>query len=205
MSFYSGLAIAAQAFRLELPRQFSRLANGQVIPSRAGASYWRGSASLAPAYHANAAEYEVDLMALDRPGAVFDVYDARFNGPRADPGGVILDTATPSLHTVSGDNGSIRIAGLPGSYVISKGDYIGWTRANGSKALHRARATVTASLAGLTPLVAVEPLVRAGDATGVGVVLVRPTCRALVVQSAYGSGRPLITDGGSFDWQEALR
>lgn len=205
MSFYDTLKIAAQGFRLNIPRTFSRLANGQVIPQSLGFPYWSGVAQIAPAYHADAGAYEVQLMGLDRPGQTFLAYDSRYNGPRADPGGVILGSAAPTLHSINANNQSVRIAGLPGNYVISAGDYIGWQRASGIYSLHRAKATVTASGAGLTPFIAVEPLVLQGEAAGVAVALVEPVCRAMVTESNYGNGARLITSGASFAWQEVRR
>lgn len=205
-AFLDTITIAAQSFRLEVPRAFSRLAGGQVIPSRIGAHYWRGSIDIPPSYHRDAL-HELDLMALDQIGATFLAYDARFNGPRMDPGGTILGTASPEIHTLNADNRRMRVSGLPGGYVLMRGDYIGWLYGNSPVryALHRLDEDVTASGAGLTPLFAVEPRIRQGASTGLPVVLVRPVCRALITASQYGNARPVITEGASFEWQETLR
>jgi len=199
--FIDSLKIAALEFRLNIPREFSRTRGGLSIPSLLGFPYWQGMASISPSYHADAA-YEVDLMRLERPGQVFEVYDARFNGPRADPGGVELGSASPVLAGVSSNNQSIQISGLPSGYVISPGDYVGWQNADGTRALHRALQGATASGGGITPAFAVEGLVRPGTATGAAITLVRPTCRAIITEASYGRGRPLITDGASFNWQQ---
>lgn len=205
-SFYDAVRLASQSFRLEVPRGFSRLANGQSIPSTIGASYWRGSAKLPEKYHRDAI-HEVDLMRLQRPGQTFLIYDKRFNGPIMDPGGAILGAATPTIHTLNSDNLRLRVQGLPGGYKLSTGDYIGWQYGSSPVryALHRIAQTVTASGSGLTPLFAVEPHIRQGAAVGMAVQLVRPVCRAQIISSSYGNMQLNVTEGAAFEWEETLR
>lgn len=205
MSFYADIKVAAQSFRLTIPREFSRTRGGVVIPSLSGFPYWSGEAALIPAHHADAGAAEVGLMRLDRPGQTFLVFDKRLNGPRADPGGVAVAGSSPVLAAVAGNNQSVRISGLPAGYQISVGDYLGWTNADGTLALHRAAASATGTGTGLTPLFEVEPLVRPGTSTGLAVELVRPAVRAVVVDSDYGNARPLITEGATFSWQQTNR
>lgn len=205
MSFYSDLKIASQEFRLNVPKQISRSRGGIAIPSLIGFPYWLGSAQVPPAYHVDAGATEVALMRLDRPGQAFEVFDKRYNGPQADPGGALLGSASPVLAGVASGNGAIQISGLPGGYVLTVGDYVGWQNADGTLALHRAAQGATASSGGVTPAFEVEPLVRPGTATGAALTLVRPTCRAIVTDTDYGRGRPVITEGATFQWQEANR
>lgn len=205
MNFYSDLKIASQEFRLNVPKQISRSRGGIAIPSLIGFPYWLGSAQVPRQPHAQAAAGEVGLMRLDRPGQVFEVYDARFNGPQADPGGASLGAATPVLAGVASGNGAIQISGLPSGYVLTVGDYVGWQNADGTLALHRAAQGATASSGGVTPAFEVEPLVRPGTATGAALTLVRPTCRAIITETEYGRGRAVITEGATFQWQETNR
>lgn len=205
--FYGALRIASQTFVLNVPSGISRLANGQSIPYANGASYWRGSVGLAQAYHADT-DHEVDLMRLSRPGETFLVFDTRFNGPRADPGGVILGVATPVIHTLDADNRRMRVSGLPAGYVLSKGDPVGWHYGASPVryAYHRLAETVEASGAGLTPLVAVEPHIRPGSVTGTPIELVRPVCRARIASASFGQAvRRIWTEGTTFEWEETLR
>ena len=205
--FYASLRIISQRFYLEVPTGVSRLANGQSIPFANGASYWRGTAALEQSRHADA-DYEVDLMRLMRPGETFEIFDTRFNGPRLDPAGQILGAASPVLHTLNADNRRIRISGLPGGYVLSKGDYVGVQSgaAPVRLGLYRVEATVVASGAGLTPLFAVEPHIRPGTAAGDPVQLVRPVCRARLSSASFGAGtRRVWTEGATFEWEETLQ
>lgn len=194
-------------FQLVSNRSFSRLQNGQAIPFSNGSPYWSGSAVLIPSYHADAAEFEMEMMRLSRPGETFLIYDARFNGPRADPGGVILGDREPLIHTLGADNRSMRISGLPAAYVLNVGDYIGATYgANPVRyMLLRVATPAIASTSGLTPLFEVEPHIPHGVSVGASVQLVRPVCRAMVTEISYGSARSLFTAGASFSWQETRR
>lgn len=205
--FYAGLRIVTQRFFLDVPTGLSRLENGQAVPFALGTPYWRGTATLQQARHAQA-DYEVDMMRLLRPGETFEVFDTRFTGPRLDPEGLLLGASTPVIHTLNADNRRMRISGLPGGYALRKGDYIGWQYGSGPvrHALHRVADDVNASGGGLTPLFAVEPHIRFGASTGLAVQLVRPVCRARIVSSDFGSAaRRVWTEGATFDWEETLR
>lgn len=206
-NFAAHLQLAAQSFELRVPRGQSRLAGGQIIPFALGASFWTGTMQLVPAYHQQAGEWETDLMTLARPGQVFEVYDARFDGPAGDPGGVILGAAEPVIHELDPDNRHMRLSGLPGGYVLMKGDYLGWSYGpeNSRRALHRIKEDVVASGGGLTPQFAVEPFIAPGAAPGLPVRLVRPTCRALIVEPRFGRAQGYVTEGAVVEWQEATR
>lgn len=206
-TFYATLKVAGQGFRLSEAKAMTRLAGGDVIPSKVGASLWTGQASIALDYHADAGAHEVALARLDRPGETFLVHDKRHDGPRADPGGVTLGSATPTIHTLNADNRRLRVTGLPAGYVLSVGDWIGWQYGSNPVryALHRIETAATASAGGLTPLFAVEPFIRPGVVATAAVALVRPACKAIITEINYGNGAPLFTSGASFSWTQTLR
>lgn len=205
--FYDSAKLISYGFQLSVPKAIARLADGTVIPSSLGASLWQGMARIKQASHADAAALEVALSRLERPGQTFLVYDARYNGPRMDPGGVILGAATPTIHALNADNRRLRVTGLPGGYVLSVGDWIGWQYGIDPVryALHRVETEATASGAGLTPFFAVEPFIRPGVVVGTSVVLVRPACKAIITEASYGNGAARITSGASFNWTQTLR
>jgi len=205
-TFFGGLKPATTRFWLDEPLEMSRLANGTTLKSSLGEALWQGEAQLVPSRHHDAAATEARLAKLQRPGQFFLAYDTRFNDPMADPGGVILGAATPVLHTVATNNREVRVSGLPGGYVISAGDYLGWLYGSPSRyAVHRAVTGATASGGGLTPLFEMEPFVRPGFVTGTtGVVLIRPPIRAMLLDPQYGSGVLKITQGASFRFIQTL-
>lgn len=206
-TFFGGLKVAAVEWSLSRDVSTTRLRDGTVIPIERGAALWQGKVTLAPAYHRNMAEVEARLAKLIGAGQFLLAYDPRHNGPRMDPGGVILGAASPTIHTLHASGDQMRVNGLPGGYVLSAGDWIGWTYGSNPTryALHRLVTGATASLAGLTPLFEVTPRIRPGVATGAAVVLIRPPIKALIRDAAYGQGVPLITQGPSFDIIQTLR
>ena len=205
-TFFGGRKIASVQWSLALAMAETTTRGGAVIRTGIGAALWTGRASLAPAYHRDAAAVEALLAELTQPGQSVLAYDPRYNGPRMDPAGVILGAATPTIHTLNPDNRRMRVAGLPAGYVLSAGDYIGWQYgANPVRyALHRVTGAATASGAGLTPLFSVTPHIRTGASVGAAVALVRPVCKCLV-SAEYGSGAPLVTQGTQISLIQTLR
>lgn len=205
--FFGGLPIGPVRMWLDEPVETSRLGDGTVITSSLGEALWKGEARLEPGHHADLARVESALSKLQRPGESFLAYDRRFNGPIADPGGLILGASAPVLHTVNADNKRIRVSGLPSGYLLTDGDYIGWQYGSPTRyALHRLVTGATASGAGLTPLFEVAPFVRSGFVTGTtAVVLIRPPFKAVLTAVNFGGGRSVITEGGSFQFIQTLR
>lgn len=206
-TFFGGLKVASVTFAPSIPTEQTRLADGSVVKASLGATLWQGTAQLAPSTHADAAEVEAKLAKLMRPGETFFAYDPRYNGPRSDPGGVILGAATPTIHTLDADNRRLRVTGLHAGYVLSVGDYIGWQYGSSPTryALHRVETAATADGAGLTPLFAVEPHIRPGVAVSAAVALVRPRIKAQLLSVAYGQGVPVVTSGVSLSFTQTLR
>ena len=203
-TFFGGLKIASVQWQLSRANLDTRTRGGAVIRSGIGAPLWTGTATLAPGYHADLAAVEALLAELTAPGRFVLAYDPRHNGPKADPGGAILGGASPTIHTLDGDNRRMRIGGLPSGYVLSVGDYLGFQYGSPARyALHRVTSAATAS-GGVTPLFSVAPNIRPGATTGAAVTLVRPVCKCLI-SAEYGAGRPLITSGAEIGLIQTLR
>jgi hypothetical protein len=199
--------VVGSTWRLNDPVVVNRLVGGEVLTASAGAPLWTGSLELVQGYHAHQAEIEARIIELQDPGVRFRTHDPRFNGPRLDPGGFILGSATPTIHTLDTDNLRLRVTGLPVGYTLSPGDYIGWTYGSSPtrRALHRVVTAATASAGGLTPLFRVRPHIRLGAVTGAAVQLVRPQITARLIGVDYGKVVPLITPGARLDFIQTLR
>lgn len=213
-TFFGGLKIASVQWSLNRAQSTNQLRGGDVIKNQVGAPLWQGMATLAPAYHADLAETEAMLAKLTAPSEFFLAYDPRYNGPKADPAGAILgvgsgpsSTTAPTIHTLNADNKRLRVTGLPAGYVLSAGDYIGWTYLSNPTryALHRLVTGATASAAGLTPLFEVVPHIRPGVTVGADVELIRPAAKCIIASADYGAGVPLITNGAQIQIMQTLR
>jgi hypothetical protein len=200
------MRVSASGLRLSDPVAVNRLAGGQVITASAGAALWTGSLELVPGYHAAQAEIEARIARLQRAGVRFLIHDTRRNGPRTDPGGIMLGSSTPTIHTLDADNVRLRITGLPSGYTLSPGDWIGWSYGSSPtrRALHRVVTGAVADASGLTPLFEVVPHIRPGVVTGAAVQLVRPQMFAQLIGADYGNGVPLITAGARIDFIQTL-
>lgn len=206
-TFFGGLKVTNVMLTLSDPQESNRLGDGSVLKASLGAALWAGEASLPSGPHHLQAEAEVRLARLMRAGETLLAYDPRSNGPAADPGGVVLGTSTPTIHTLDADNRRMRLTGLPVGYQLSVGDWIGWTYGSSPTryAAHRIETAAVADAAGLTPLFAVEPFIRPGVTTGTAVTLVRPPFKAVVTSANYGAGRARVSQGPSFSFIQTLR
>ena len=206
-TFFGGIKVASARLTLSEPQEINRLADGSILKASLGAALWRGQLSLIPGYHPDQGAIEAKLARLTRAGQTFLAYDTRYDGPAADPEGIILGTNAPTIHALDADNRRMRVAGLPSGYRLSTGDWIGWTYGSNPVryALHRIETDAVATSSGITPLFAVEPFIRPGVTVAAPVNLIRPPMKAILTESDYGSARPLITDGASFSFIQTLR
>jgi hypothetical protein len=207
-NFMNLLKVRSVTFRDFHAIEASQLADGTIIKASLGATLWSGVIQLAPARNEDAAAIESLLSILQRPGASFFVYDPRRIGPRNDPAGTTIGSASPVIASVNADNRQLALNGLPAGYVLSRGDMLSFSYlASPTRyALHRVVETVTANGSGSTGQFEVTPLIRTGATVGAAVTLVRPFCKAVLRPSPdYGSSVPLITDGASFEFVQTLR
>lgn len=207
-AFQAVLPIAAVEFRLSEPVETSRLADGTVLTASLGAALWTGTIRLARRRHDASQSNEALLALLQRPGASFLLADPRRPGPRRDPAGLALGTASPVLHTVEANMRELRLGGLPTGYELSPGDMLAFTYGSAPlrHALHRLVNGTVASAAGLTPPIEVVPRLRPGATPGTAVSLLHPACKAVLLPDpAYGAGGPVLTEGASFGFVQSLR
>lgn len=207
-TFWNLLNIAETEFSLSEAREINITGGGNVIDANLGTRLWKAKVRLAPALHADAVDLETLLELLKSGGSSFLAYDIRRQYPRADPTGSILGAASPTLNSVSSDNREIRIAALPANYVMSRGDFVAFDYTGSRRALHRVVQGVTASGAGLTPVMEVVPPVRPGFVLNNPVFLARPAMRAKIVPGSVTPTRGLAgmaSEGAIFDMIQTLK
>lgn len=185
----------------------SETSGGEVMTHRIGTRLWSGEITLGLAERAVYSRIEPLLTLLEEPGASFLWSDPRYPAPQADPGGAALDGYSPTIHALEANNRELRLAGLPEGYVISPGDPLGWSYGANPlrRALHRVVTGGTADAQGHTPLIEVTPFLRPGTSTGLPVSLIRPVCKAVLVDADYGFGRSVLSEGAQLRWQQTLR
>jgi hypothetical protein len=183
---------------------------GEVLSAELAPQLWRGRVDLALLTNEGHAPLAAVADLLRRSGASFFVYDPRKIGPRADPSGTILASASPLILSVNADNRRLALKGLPPGYMLQRGDYLGFAYGTSPVryALHRVvAADVFAAANGQTPQFEVTPVIRPGAAADQPVSLVRPVCKAKLLPGSLetGTGRPVVTTGFAFEWVQTLR
>lgn len=200
--------LRVQAARFWLPESLTveRSEGGEIFSAERGPRLWQAEFTLAQGHHANVDEIEARLALLAQSGRSFLAHDPRRTGPKADPEGLGLAGFAPATSATTARE--VTITGLPVGYVISRGDYLGWSYGTNPtrQALHRA---VTAPVADGSGAATIEvvPNVRPGTTAGIAVTLIRPVCKMVLVPGSYESGAAarVFTAGATFRAQQTLR
>ncbi len=205
--FFDDLPVARVTFRLGLSVTVSETGGGELIRHQRGARLWGGEIVLDKDSHAVWAAVEARIALLEEPGASFMVTDPRLPAPIADPGGAILGASTVRIYAVHANMRELRITGLPGGYVMSRGDMLSFTYGSNPvrHALHRVVTGAVAAGGGTTPWFEVTPFIRPGAAVDDPVTLLRPACKARIESTEIGSSRATVSDGGTLKWRQTLR
>lgn len=205
--FFDLLTVASCDLDLGEAMQMSQTGAGEVISASLGTRLWTGTVKLAPAYHHDAAQQTALINMLRQPGRSFFVYDKALQYPAADPGAVILGSATPTIGSLPSSR-EIGIAGLPPSYMLTAGDRLAFSYGSSPTryALHQ---VVVGGLSDGSGNVTVEvtPSVRSGAAVGAAITLSRPSMKAIIVPGStqLGASAGRITAGASFKIIQTLR
>lgn len=204
--FFDHLPVAQVTFRLGRAVTFSETGGGEVIDHKIGARLWQGEITLDRDYHARMAGIEALISLVEEGGGSFMLRDPRYWGPAGDPFGQVLGAASVTIDAITGDGKFVDLAGLPQGYVLSAGDYLGFSYgANPTRhALHRVVGTYTAG-ASVMAGIRVVPAIRDGAQPGAAVELVTPACKVRLVEADYGSGRSVISAGGTLSFTQTLR
>ncbi|PWE27005.1 hypothetical protein C4N9_18545 [Pararhodobacter marinus] len=205
-AFFAGLPVAECRFHLPASLNISRTRGGAIKTARMAERLWTGQLVLPPRRYAEAARIEALISALSEPGRSFLAHPLPITAPIADPQGLILGGATPSLHSVVQGGREIRVAGLPEGYVLTPGDMLGVVYGSNPTryGLHRLVSGATATGAGITPVVEVTPPLRPGVAAGAPVSLVRPAIKAVLIPGQGARVRPGMVEGIVLDFVQTL-
>lgn len=208
-TFAGKYRIDSMTFDLSESRSISQTGAGEILSSDNGPRLWMGSVQLTARRHEDAADLEAVLSILRESGSSFLMTDLRRTGPRGDPDGSWLGAAAPLLDAVATNNRDITISGLPASYVLSRGDLVGWTYLDSPTryALHRIVTGGDADGSGTCSGIELTPKVRPGFTTGAAISLLRPCCKAIVIPGSVTPGNRNLTatSSMSFRFTQTLR
>lgn len=207
--FFAGLQITVLGFDLTENSRSVQTGGGEVLVSDLGPRLWAFDVEVNTRTHAEARKAEALGRALRQAGRSFFAFDPSAAYPSADRDGAILGASSPVIATLDADNRRMAISGLPGGYVLTRGDLLSFIYGSPARyALHEVLTeAVIADGSGVTPLFEVSPFIRSGAATGAAVTLVRPFCKAVMVPGSFrpGTRRAVLTSGFTFSARQTLR
>lgn len=208
--FFENLPIKSLKFDAPEQVEVNQTGGGELLQADLAPMLWVGEVQLDVMTDLEKADAFAMLDILRPAGRTFYAYDSRRPGPLLDPTGTALGLSTPTIYSLPAGGREIRLQGLPVGYRLSRGDYIAFDYGSAPvrRALHRIVSLPTAAGGtGLSPIMEVTPMIRAGAVVGAAVMLVKASCKAIVVPNSIDTGITLktITNGASFRFQQTLK
>jgi hypothetical protein len=170
-------------FDLMWRKEVSRQANGATRKKDLGTPLWHAKFETRDLFRPSELDYwRAVLNSMDGGEATFRGYQIARSYPILYPNGswptgVSFNGETATVHTVGGDNKSLRVDLLPVGYTISVGDFLSVEYATGTKYfLCQAVEAAIADGSGVTPSFEVRPHLPPGLAVDGIVRVKRPFC-----------------------------
>jgi hypothetical protein len=182
--------------------EHSGIGSGHDLQSEMAKPKWTAEITLAAGKMADVKQIAAVIRALHGSQNSFMLADPSSLYPQSDPTGAVLGASAVRVHTVGSNGKSLRLQGLPASYVLTVGDkgQISFGSNPGRNYFFEVSETVTAS-GGITPLFDVFPHLPVGIATNQAVILAKPACKMILLPGSLSAGTTdadRITRGTSF-------
>lgn len=207
--FFNKLAIEEYTLDLTNNVQTSRTVAGMTYRAGRGPRLWNGTITLANAVHADARERDALINRIQQPGNYFNFTPMGERGVSARPrmwkaGDALGSVITSGTQTVGY---SLRLGGLPASYVLSAGDMLSFSL-GGVFRLYRIVANATANSSGVATVTLNIPLpYGALPPANTAVQLISPmlTCAYLDGSFAGSTYNSVYSESVSFGFHQVFR
>ncbi len=161
-------------------------AGGQIRVQTSRAPLWHMKINVPVAYREEAQAIKALIGSMGGSVGSFYGWDTDRPYPLADPTGALIAGSTVQIKSLGSNGISLALKGLPVGYVLTRGDYLGFTYSSTKKALHQVvAATVTANGSGETSEFEVHPAIRQGAAVNDAVSLSKPVAEFRIVPGTY--------------------
>lgn len=201
--FADKLKISTVKWELKRWDQLSGLGTGDVLAAQLAPPRIVGTVTIAPMYHADAAQVQALVESLDGPLNSFYLFAPQLPYPQSDPDGSILASSEVKIKSVGSNNKSLALKGLPASYALTVGDMMAFDYGSNPtrRAFHRIVESATADGSGDTAEFEVRPHLRPGAAADIVVTLKKPAAKVFIVPDTFdpGTAADLFTRGMQFE------
>lgn len=178
--------LASITFAPNFGQETSGQAGGQIRVRTSRAPLWHMKINVPIAYREEAQAIKAIIGSMGGSVGTFYGWDTDRPYPFADPEGAAIAASTIQIKSVGSNGISLALKGLPIGYVLTRGDYVGFTYSTTKKALHQVvAATVTANGSGETAEFEVHPAIRQGAAANDAVSLSKPVAEFRIVPGSY--------------------
>ena len=181
--------------------EHSGIGTGHDMQSEMARPKWTADVSLGSNYNNNQKQIAAVMRTLQGSQNAFMLNDPLSKYPQSDPTGALLGGSRVQVHTVGANNRSVRLKGLPATYVLTVGDkgQIVFGSNPERNYFFEISETVTAA-AGVTPLFEVFPHLPVGIAVDQTVILAKPACKMILLPGSFNPGQAtgLHADGLTF-------
>lgn len=178
--------LASIRFDLSYGQQTSGQAGGQIRVANIRAPLWSMKVSAPVVYREEAQAIKALIGSLYGSVGTFYGWDTDRPYPLLDPTGAIVGSNSVQINSLGSDGISLSLKGLPNGYVLTRGDYVGFTYSSTKRALHQVvAASVVANSSGVTGEFEVHPAIRQGAAVNNPVSLAKPAAEFRLVPGSY--------------------
>ena len=198
-AFADLLKISSIVWDIQRNDELSGSGDGRVWQAELAPPLWTGTVTLSDMYNAEAKQIAARIRKLHGAQEALFLYDPLSKYPQADPDGTKLGSASVSVVALGADNASLSLQGLPAGYRLTVGDKI-QVGYGGRYAFLEVSETASADGQGITPVFGVFPHLPAGFTAGLGVILLLPACKCLIMPGSHNPGTASgpITSGATF-------
>lgn len=182
------LPVQTVEWNLQYFQELSMAGDGEFLAADLAPPLWTGQVSLRPLLNTDARAMMARLYALD--GSIYPFFLANPLGwwPKADPGGLIFGTPTPTILAINANRKELTFSGFPAGYIVSPGDFFAVAYASGQRrALFQCVTGATAGESGTTASIEVRPHIQSGITDGSSALFVKPAAKVKIVPGSLNS------------------
>ncbi len=175
------LPVASVVWSPLYSQEFTGLGSGEILTNDLAPMLWQGDVTLRPLLHTDARQLMAKFNALGGSMEAFYLANPLGWWPKADPGGAVYGSSTPTILSINADRKRVAFSGLTAGLVLSAGDFFAVDYNSGRRALIQLVEGGTVDSSGETAELEVRPHLRSGITTTLSVDFSKPAAKVKIV------------------------